>query len=533
MNVDLAITGGRVIDGTGSPAAGADVGVRDGKICHVGPPGRLSAERTIDAAGHVVAPGFIDMHGHSDLVLLAEPRHQPKIMQGVTTEVIGQDGLSYAPLTEDTLPLFRQAAKALNGDPAGLDWDWRSVAEYLDLFDRKVAINVAFLAPHGPVRAAVLGFDDRKPDDEQLSQMEDIMATAMQEGARGLSTGLTYAPCSYAETEELVRLCKVVAKYGGYFAPHMRCYGARMERALEEMIEVATRSGVPLHLTHFHVSFAPGKGKVDYYLDIVERAKRDGVELTLDHYPYIAASTFISGLLPGWSHAGGPERLMERLADADIREKIRLEMEVTGCDGLMHVPVDWDTIVVNGIESENAAELIGLSVSEIARRLDKAPFDCVANLLIEARLCASCLIFCGHEENLQQIMRHPDCMMGSDGLMVGDRPHPRAWGTFPRFLARYVRELGVISLEECVRKMTSLPARRLGLEDRGTVGAGKAADLVVFDPDTVRDTATFEEPKSFPDGIPYVIVNGQVVKDAGRQTEVLAGRVLRGNDGGS
>ena len=529
MNVDLAITGGRVVDGTGSPAFTADVGVLGGKICRVGPPGSLSAGRTVDAAGHVVAPGFIDMHGHSDLVLLSDPRHSAKIMQGVTTEVIGQDGLSYAPLTEDTLPLFRRAAKGLNGDPAGLDWDWRTVEEYLDRFDRNVALNVAFLVPHGPVRAAVLGFDDRKADAHHLARMEKIVATAMEEGARGLSTGLTYAPCSYAGTEELVRLCKVVAQYGGYFAPHMRCYGKNMERAVGEMIQVAKRAEVPLHLTHFHVSFAPGKGKAGYYLELIDRGRRDGVELTLDHYPYIAASTFLSGLLPGWSHAGGPERLLERLADAPVRERIRQEMEVTGSDGLMRVPAEWDKIVLNGIDSPRGRTLIGMSVCEIARQLDKAPFDCVAELLIEARLSVSCLIFCGYEDNLQKIMQRPECMMGSDGLMVGDRPHPRAWGTFPRFLGRYVREHGVVSLEECVRKMTSLPAGRLGLDDRGTVQTGMAADLVVFDPDTVRDTATFEEPKSFPEGMPYVIVNGQVVKDAGRQTEILPGRVLRGH----
>ena len=527
MKVDLAITGGRVIDGTGAAGFSADVGVVGGEICHVGPPGCLSARRTIDAAGHVVAPGFIDMHGHSDLVLLSDPRHEAKIMQGVTTEVIGQDGLSYAPVTEETLPLFRRAAKGLNGDPAGLVWDWRSVKEYLDRFDCKVAVNVAFLVPHGTVRAAVLGFDDRRADRGELAQMEEIVATAMQEGARGLSTGLTYAPCSYADTEELVRLCRVVYQYGGYFAPHMRCYGMNMEQAVEEMFEVAKRAAVPLHLTHFNVSFAPGKGKADFYLKLVDRGQRDGVELTLDHYPYIAASTFLSGLLPGWSHAGGPERLMERLADTGERERIRQEMEVTGSDGLMRVPVEWDKIVLNGIDSPRRRELIGMSVSEIALQLDKPPLDCVAELLIEARLSVSCLLFCGYEDNLQKIMRRPECMMGSDGLLVGDRPHPRAWGTFPRFLARYVREHGVFSLEECVRKMTSLPASRLGLDDRGTVQTGKAADLVVFDPDTVQDTATYEVPRSFPEGIPYVIVNGQVVKDAGRHTGLLPGRVLR------
>jgi N-acyl-D-amino-acid deacylase len=300
-----------------------------------------------------------------------------------------------------------------------------------------------------------------------------------------------------------------------------------MEAAIEEVIDVARRSGVPLHLTHFHVSFAPGMGKAGSYLERIDEARNDGLDVTLDHYPYLAGSTFLAGLLPGWAHAGGTHELIQRLADAPTREKIRREMEETGSDGLMHVPADWEKIVLTGLPSGQHSELIGLNVSEIARRLGQPPMDCVAELLIEENLAVSCLIFCGHEENVRRVMRYPHCMMGTDGLLVGDRPHPRAWGTFPRFLGTYVRELGLLSLEECIRKMTSLAARRLGLSDRGTVKPGMAADLVVFDPDTVADTATYEHPRSFPTGMPYVIVNGELVKDDDQPTGRLPGRALR------
>lgn len=536
MNVDVAITGGRILDGTGSPARWGDVAVRDGRICSVGPEGGWKARRTIDAGGMVVCPGFIDVHTHSDLVPLAEPRCEAKVMQGVTTEVIGQDGLSYAPLTDETLPFFRTAFAALNGDPPGLDWDWRSVDEYLDRFDGRTAVNMAMLAPHGNIRAAVLGLEDRAPTPGELDKMKRLLDRAMREGAFGLSTALTYAPCSFAGEEELVELCRVVARHGGYFAPHLRNYGTEMDAAVEEVIGVSRRAGVPLHLTHFQASFPSGKGKAGHYLQRIGRARREGLEVTLDAYPYVASSTFLAGLLPGWAHVGGPQRVLERLADPESRRKIRHEMEVTGSDGLQKVPAPWETIVVGDAGDGRSADLAGLNFREISQRLGKPPFDCFADLLLQSNLAVSCLMFVGHEDNLRAFVQDPELMAGSDGLLVGRRPHPRAWGTFARYLARYVRELGVLTLEECVRKMTSLPARRLGLDDRGVIEPGKIADLVVFDPDSVEDTATYENPKSHPKGIPLVIVHGEVVKDAGHHTGATPGRALRsrawkGSDG--
>ncbi len=528
MNIDLLITNGRVIDGTGSPWFWGDVGIRGKRICVVAPPRGLKAGRTIDAGGRVVCPGFIDMHTHSDLMPLVEPGHGAKVMQGVTTDVIGQDGLSYAPLTDETLQYFRECFKSLNGNPEGLHWDWRTVSEYLDRFDQQgVAINFAMLAPHGNIRAAVVGLENRAATADELVEMQRLLDQAMSEGAVGLSTGLTYAPCIYGNTHELVELCKVVARHGGYFAPHLRSYGAEMEAAVEEAIEICTKAQLPLHLTHFNASFSTGKGKAGYYIERIDRARREGLEVTADHYPYLAGSTFLSGILPGWVHEGGLDHVTRRLGNSQAREKIRHQLEVTGCDGMHGVPIEWDKIVLSDVQTEKNAGLVGLNIEEISHRLGKSPFDCFADLLIEEDFSAACIAFFGIEENVRQFMRHPAFMASSDGLLVGARPHPRAWGTFPKFLCKYVRELGVLTLENCIRKMTSLPARRLGFFDRGIIRPGMAADLVIFDPETVEDTASYENPRSYPLGIPFVIVNGQIVKDNDTQTDALPGRALR------
>jgi N-acyl-D-amino-acid deacylase len=527
MDLDVLITGAQIIDGTGSRARPGSLAIRDGRIVTLSADRSACARRTIDAGGLVAAPGFIDVHTHSDLMLLAEPHAPAKIMQGVTTEVIGQDGLSYAPGTESTLAHFRTALRALNGDPEGLPWDWRGLGEFLDRFDQRTAVNVAMLAPHGNLRAMVLGMENRPATDAELAQIERLLDQAMQEGALGLSTGLTYAPCSFADTRELVGLCRVVARHGGYFAPHLRNYGPEMEAAVDEVLQVAAAAGVPLHLTHFQASFPSGVGKAGLYLERIARARLQGLEITLDAYPYLAGSTFLAGLLPSWTHEGGPEKLLARLADPGTRETIRREMEVTGSDGFQKVPAQWDIVVVSDVAGRENAAMVGKTLEQVARLRGRPPFECFADLLVEEKLAVSCITFIGHEENLQQFIEDPMFMAASDGLLIGARPHPRAWGTFARYLGRYVRQLRILSLEECVRKMTGLPAWRLGLGDRGTLAPGQAADLVLFDPRSVRDTATYDHPRSHPEGIPYVLVNGTVVKDDGHPTGALPGRSLR------
>lgn len=527
MQWDLVIRNACIVDGTLGPARPGEIAVAGAKIAEVAPRCAGASKRVIDAQGMVACPGFIDMHAHSDLMLLAEPRASAKVMQGVTTEVIGQDGLSYAPLTAATRELFRASLKGINGDPAGLAWDWSSAAEFLARFDGRTAVNVAMLAPHGNLRAAVLAMESRPPTPDELGRMAELLDQAMREGAFGLSTGLTYAPCSFARTDELVALCRVAARRGGYFGPHLRNYGAEMEAAVEEAIEVCTAARAPLHLTHFQASFSTGKGKAGYYLERIRQARRQGLDVTLDAYPYLAGATFMAGVLPGWVHAGGRGQLLARLADPDTRAKIRHELEVLGADGMHKVPVPWEAMFVTDVGASPRQEFVGQSLRQIGERTGKPPFECFADLVVESDLAASCVTFIGHEENLQHFMRDEKFMASSDGILVGARPHPRAWGAFARYLARYVRELGVWSLEECVHKMTALAAARLGLPDRGQVKPGCWADLVVFDPETVQDTATYENPRAHPKGIPYVIVNGTLVKDEGQPTDALPGRALR------
>jgi N-acyl-D-amino-acid deacylase len=524
--LDLLFRGGRVIDGAGNPWFYGDVGVRDGRVVAVGQVDEVAA-RELDVSGLVVCPGFIDMHTHSDLQPLVNPTHEAKVHQGVTLDVIGQDGLSYAPVNDEVLETMRRQISAWNDDPPGFDWSWRSVAEYLDRFDEGVAVNVAYLVPHGTVRLLAMGGDDRAPTPEELAEMKRLVREGMEQGAVGLSTGLTYTPCMYASDDELVELCSVLRETGGFYAPHHRSYGAHAIESYGDCIEIARRAGIPLHYAHAHLGFPVNRGKAPELLAMVDAARADGVEVTLDTYPYLAGSTSLHGYLPGWVLAGGPEAAIARLVDPELRERLRVEMEETGSDGAHGVPFDWSVHVVSGVRRRANRRFVGKNIAESAAETGKRPIDFCCELVTDDELGVTVVSHVGHEENVQAIMQHPAHMAGSDGILVGERPHPRAWGTFPRYLAVYVRELGILTWEQAVRKMTSLPAQRLGFFDRGLVRPGMAADLVAFDPETVRDTATYEEPKQQPEGIPYVCVNGSLVVDDGRHTGELPGRALR------
>ena len=524
--LDLLLRGGRVVDGSGNPWFEADVGIRDGRIVAVGRVGEPAA-RAIDAGSLVVCPGFIDMHTHSDLQLLVNPAHEAKVHQGVTLEVIGQDGLSYAPATDWVLAQLRVQLAGWNDDPPGFDWNWRTVGEYLDRFDQGVAVNVAYLAPHGTIRMVAMGLDDRPPTESELAEMCRLLAQALEEGAVGLSAGLTYAPGMYGNDDELVALCSVMRGTGGFYCPHHRNYGMRALEAYGDCIEIARRAGVPLHLAHAHLGFAVNKGKGPELLAMIDRARAEGVDVTMDTYPYLAGATYLHAYLPGWMHAGGPAQTVARLRDPELRERLRVELEEEGSDGFHDVPVDWAAIVVSGVRREEDRRWVGRSVADAAAEAGRRPIDFYCELLADEELGAASIAHIGNEENVRTIMTHPAHTAGSDGILVGERPHPRSWGTFPRYLAVYVRELGVLTLEQAIRKMTSLPAQRLGFLDRGLVRPGMAADLVCFDPETVRDTATYEDPRQLPLGIPYVVVNGRLVVDDGRHTGDLPGRALR------
>ncbi|WP_017585882.1 N-acyl-D-amino-acid deacylase family protein [Nocardiopsis ganjiahuensis] len=530
MQPETVLAGGRVIDGSGGPSRLADLVLRGGRISHIVPPGSArTTGNVIDVTGLAVSPGFVDMHAHSDLALLADPAHEAKVCQGVTLEVLGQDGLGYAPVTDATAEPVREQIAAWNGTPE-LDHSWRSVGEYLDLIDRGSPTNAAYLVPQGNVRMAVVGNEDRPATAAEIGRMRAMVAQGMADGAHGLSAGLTYTPGMYAGDDEIVALLEPVRAAGGYYCPHHRNYGSRVVESYQECLDVARRAHVPLHLAHCHVNFPQNRGRAPEVLDAIDEATvRYGLDVTLDSYPYRASATYLGAPLPSWAQEGGTAAALHRLRDPGTRARILHEIEVEGTDGNHGVPMDWSALVVTGTADPSLSWAVGSSVADLAEQRGEAPGRTYADLLVADELRSGCLLRVGNEENIRTIMRHSAHTAGSDGILVGDRPHPRGWGTFPRYLGHYVRELGLLSLEECVRHLTSRPAQRLGLTDRGTIQLGAVADLVVFDPDTVDARATYEEPRRTPVGIEHVLINGEFTVRDGRRTDRLPGRSLRRN----
>ncbi|MFF4926678.1 amidohydrolase family protein [Kitasatospora sp. NPDC001261] len=539
--------GATVVDGTGAERYRADVRIADGLIVEIAETGESGegggtggigkgpgTAEVVDADGLVLAPGFIDMHAHSDLALLREPEHPAKVTQGVTCEVLGQDGLSYAPVDDATLPALRRQLAGWNGDPDGFDWDWRDVAGYLDRIDRSgVAVNACYLVPHGTLRMLVMGWANRPPTPGELDRMRQVLAKSLLDGAVGMSSGLSYTPGMYADTAELVELCTVVAAYGGFHAPHQRSYGEGALEGYAEMVEIARRSGCALHLTHATMNFGVNRGRAGELLELLDRALADGVDLTLDSYPYLPGSTTLAALLPSWATEGGPAATLARLDDPAQCARIRYEVEEKGSDGCHGVVTDWATIQISGVGSAPLAGTVGRTVAELAVEERRTGTEVFLDLLRRDGLATTILQHVGHEENVRAIMRHRAHTVGSDGLLVGARPHPRAWGTFPRYLGHYSRELGVLTLEETIARMTGRPAARLGLDRRGRIAPGHHADLVLLDPGKVRDAATFEDPRLPAEGIEYVYVNGSAVVREGRTTGARPGRALRRTDRGT
>ncbi|MGK5631186.1 N-acyl-D-amino-acid deacylase family protein [Streptomyces sp. URMC 123] len=541
MDTELVFRDATVIDGSARSRYRADVRVTGGRIAEIRPerhgPGprptaRAGAGRTVDAAGLVLCPGFIDMHAHSDLALLRDPAHEAKAAQGVTLEVIGQDGLSYAPVDDRTLAGIRTQITGWNGDGGDLDLDWRTVGEYLDRLDHGfggegIAVNAAYLVPQGTVRALAVGWADRPATPAEREHMRRLVAEGLEQGAVGLSSGLTYTPGMYASTSELTELCRVVARYGGYYCPHHRSYGAGALAAYQEMIELARDAGCALHLAHATLNFAENRGRAPELLALLDQALARGVDISLDTYPYLPGCTTLAALLPSWAAEGGPEATLARLRDGATAARVRHALEVTGSDGCHGVPVDWDTIEVSGVADPRLSGYVGSTVARSAAERGEEPFATARRLLIEDRLGPTVLQHVGNEENVRAIMRHRVHTGGSDGILHGAKPHPRAYGTFPHYLGHYARELGVLPLEECVAHLTSRPAARLRLPDRGRVRVGHRADLVLFDPETVAAGASFEAPRTLPTGIPHVLIDGRFVIEGGRRTDVLAGRTVR------
>ena len=534
--VDLLIRGGTVIDGSGNDAFPADVAVlgdrmrvrrrphSEGTADVEDPTMAAGAAMVIDASGLVVAPGFIDLHSHSGLMILADPRHEPKVRQGVTTELIGVDGNSYAPFPRrEDLLAFVELNAGLDGDPP-IAYDWDSVAGHLGRLDRSVAVNIAYLVGNSALRASVMGWDERPASAAESASMRSMLREAMEEGAFGLSSGLDYPPGSYADTAELAALSEESARHGGIYHTHVRYQlGDRYLDPFREAIEIGQRAGAPAHITHFYHR-ATYPGGPEPLLALVDDARATGLDVTFDSYPYEWSSTRLLIELPGWVHSGGPESLRRRLRDPAVRERLAGEIGERWASAGLDVPAD---IRLGNFRTPDHRRWEGLTLAALARELGADPVDAMIELFVSDGLHLNEVRSGPAAASLPAFLAHPLGMVGTDSVFVGEYPSPRTYGSYPRILGEFVRDRELLSLPEAIRKMTSAPAARLGLADRGLLRDGFFADVVVFDPRRVRSLATYEAPRRFPEGIEYVIVNGAIVVEGGRHTGALPGRALR------
>jgi len=526
--LDLKIEGAQVIDGTGRPGARADVGIQDDRITAVGDLHREAAGSNLHASGKVVAPGFIDMHSHSDWRLWENRRAESKVRQGVTTEVVGNCGFSPAPVSDEYRSEMQGFALYV---PPGMDFSWNSVGDYLARYESEgVALNVAQLIGHGTLRLAAMGFARRPPTAREQSTMERMMDEAMADGAYGLATGLIYAPGSYAATEEIIGIARHAAGGRGFYASHIRGEGATLLDAVAEAIRVGREGGLPTQVSHVKAAGRPNWGRVADALALIDAARAQGQDVMGDVYPYTASSTTLRTLLPDWVLEGGIDAMLKRLADPTIRDRVRAEL--TGGGETLLRGLDWADIMVAYSPSRPDAQ--GRRIAEIAAVRGLDPLDAAIELIVSEQGKGYMILFQLDEADLRRALAHPHVMIGSDGsslaaegALAAGKPHPRSYGTFPRVLGRYARDERVLSLESAVWKMTGMPARRLGLSDRGVLAPGAKADVVVFDAATVADRATYEDPHRYATGIGDVLVNGRVVIADGEHTGALPGRVLR------
>ncbi len=522
---DLVIKDGLIVDGTGQPRYTADIGIFHGKIVKIGKISPTAYDKLIDVDGMVVAPGFIDMHSHDDLVLFRDPYNMPKLRQGITTVVVGNCGISPAPVNMDTIEILRSQLGILASE---VEFNWRSYGEYLDALERvgSLGTNIVGLVGHGALRIYVMGMEARDPSEDELNEMKSLLADALENGAFGMSTGLIYPPGVYSKTEELIELSRVVAEYGGIYSSHIRNEGVNVIEAVSEAIEIGRRARVSVQISHHKSSGKGAYGKTKVTLKMIEEARNEGIDVSADAYPYTAGSTYLAALLPPWVHEGGEENMKKILRDIDTREKVKMEIikERNWVD--VKEGEKWDRIILT--YSSKYIDFLGKSIHYIARETNKDPFDLVFEILLEDGYKAGMIIFSMDQRDVDRVISHPEVMIGTDGLDTGEGlPHPRAYGTFPRVIRRYVAEMQVMTMEEAVRKMSGFPARKLLLKEKGFIKEGYDADIVILNPREVRDTATFEDPRRYPEGISYVIVNGVISVEDGEPTGEKGGKVLR------
>jgi len=538
MGFDLVVANGKVIDGSGSPGFDADIGIKGGKISKMGPID--DADEAIAAGGMVVAPGFIDMHSHSDVFLLVNPRAESKIRQGVTTEVIGNCGGSVAPSTG----LAREVIVRMAG-LYGVEVGWSGFGEYLDRLDADIAVNVAALVGHGTVRQCVMDLEERAPSSGELDEMKRLVGDAMRDGAFGMSSGLVYPPGRYADTSELTELCRVVAEHGGIYASHIRGERETMIRAVKEAIAIGEEAKVSLQISH-HPAKIGAWGTSTETLGMMEETTERSVDVMCDLHPYIAGATGLTAILPPWAQAGGAKRVVERMGDPRLRARMKEDMIADEVPGPGHSGLVkrgmWDKIVIPSYPEDWP---VGRTVAEIAEERGVDPFDAYFDLVEGSRGQGGIIGFYYNEPDIRNVLLSPRSVVGSDGSALAPygvlgrgKNHPRSYGTFPMIFRKYVRGesrpdlvydegAAILSVEEAVMKMTSLPAGKLGIPDRGLIKTGYRADLVVFDPGTISDTATYLDPYRYPTGIEHVIVNGVPVIRDGEHTGNLPGKALR------
>ena len=526
---DLAVDNARIVDGTGAPWFRGAVAVAGGRIAAVSRESEgVDAETVVDAGGRVVCPGFVDTHSHSDLELFTDPALEPKLRQGITTEVLGQDGFSIAPVEAGDAAEWRAHLSGLAGD-VDVDWTWRSIGDYLDAIDaRGIGPNVATLVGHGTVRFAVMGMGDRAPTDGELAEMADLVTEGLEGGAVGFSTGLIYPPQVNAETHEVRALAERLAPVGRPFVAHIRSEGQLIWDALDEFVDIGAEAGVPLHLSHYKVAGSRQHGKADRANALIEAARERGVDLTAEQYPYTAGNTVLTSVLPPWVQSAGPEATLSRLGDPDVRERIRRDIEANRIDGWENpaLRTGWENIVVRNVDSPEYRTYDGTDLAAIADDRDQHPVEAVCDLLVAEDLEVNIVSHAMAEGDVREILTNDRVCVATDGLF-GATPHPRTYGTYPRVLGRYVREENLLTLEEAVRKMTSLPARAMGFQRKGVLRPGMDADLVVFDPDAVGSPATYGDPTRHPHGITHVIVNGGIALEGGELTGERPGQTLR------
>ncbi len=528
MKTKILIKNGTVIDGTGNPRYTADILVKEDKIVKIGNISDEDGAEVIDASGLVAAPGFIDTHSHSDLQILVNPEVAPKVMQGITTEILGQDGISMAPLPVEYISPWRKNLAGLDGDSDKINWEYKNTEGYLKMLEEvKPGLNECYLVPHGNIRMEAMGLENRLPDEEELQKMRDITRREMEAGAIGLSTGLIYMPCAYSEAKEIIEMCKVVAEFDGNFVIHQRSEADTILESMEEVIKIGRESGVKIHYSHFKVCGKKNWDKIDKIIELLEKAEEEGIRVSFDQYPYVAGSTMLGVILPPWVHDGGTDKVLERLADHELRKKMVYDIEhgIPGWDNFVEF-AGLNQIFVTSVKTKKNEDAVGLSLTQLGELRGKDPYEATFDLLLEEENAVGMVDFYGKEEHVKLFMKRPEMNACTDGLL-GGKPHPRVFGAFPRILGKYVREENTFSLEDAIYKMTKKPATTFNIVNRGELREGNFADITIFNPETVIDKGTYTDPVQYPEGIEYVMINGKLTVAEGRHTSNRSGVVLR------